>query len=288
MREKNIPLTASAVKGTFGISYDYDSREILIGGADGTVKATVCYIDGLVNGDAVAREIIRPATESARFAGVDLESRAIDMFLNGLVYSYTARLRTDLSSVIDDLMNGFCAVIFDKVNAAVTFEVRTDVKRSIDEPQDEKVVKGSKDVFIEILKMNTMQVRRKLRNQKLRFKQMEIGEKTGTMVVVCYIEENSMDQNLSLEQVAEHTGMSKEKISRAFRNRMGQKYIDYLSGLRMRQAERLLRETDLQIQEITRRVGYWDGVSFQKKFKATFGVNPSEYRNANAEKRKEV
>ena len=106
--------------------------------------------------------------------------------------------------------------------------------------------------------------------------------------VVRYIEENSMDQNLSLEQVAEHTGMSKEKISRAFRNRMGQKYIDYLSGLRMRQAERLLRETDLQIQEITRRVGYWDGVSFQKKFKATFGVNPSEYRNANAEKRKEV
>lgn len=189
MRGKNIPLTASAVKGTFGISYDYDSREILIGGADGTIKATVCYIDGLVNGDAVAREIIRPATESARFAGVDLESRAIDMFLNGLVYSYTARLRTDLSSVIDDLMNGFCAVIFDKVNAAVTFEVRTDVKRSIDEPQDEKVVKGSKDVFIEILKMNTMQVRRKLRNQKLRFKQMEIGEKTGTMVVVCYIED---------------------------------------------------------------------------------------------------
>ena len=188
MDDKKRPVNSGEIQAVFGNSYDYDAREILIGGAGGKVKATVCYIDGLVSGDAVAREIIRPATESSRFANVELESQAIDMFLEGLVYSYTARLRTDMESVVDDLMNGFCAVIFDSAGACVSFEVRTDVKRSIDEPRDEKVVKGSKDVFIEILKMNTMQVRRKLRNSDLRFKEMEIGEKTKTMVVVAYIE----------------------------------------------------------------------------------------------------
>ena len=188
MKESKNCVTAKKVKEIFQNCYDFSSREILIGGAESKVKATVCYIDGLVSGNAVAETIIRPATEKERFKQIEMESEAIQLFLSGVVYSYAAILRTDLGQVADDMLNGFCAVVFDTAQAAVTFEVRSPDKRSIDEPKEEKVVKGSKDVFIEILRTNTMQIRRKLRNPNLRLKQITVGNTTKTALVIAYID----------------------------------------------------------------------------------------------------
>ena len=181
-------VTSKKVKNTFQNCYDLSAREICLGGAEGKIKATVCYIDGLVSGITVADTIIRPATVKERFASVELESEAIDLILKGGIYSYTAILRTELDAVVDDMLNGFCALIFDAAGAAVTFEVRSPDKRSIDEPKEEKVVKGSKDVFIEIMRTNTMQVRRKLRNPNLRLKQITVGKTAKTSMVIAYID----------------------------------------------------------------------------------------------------
>ena len=54
-------------------------------------------------------------------------------------------------------------------------------------------------------------------------------------------------------------------------------YNDYLSGLRMEQARRLLEITDLKLQDIVLRVGYVDAASFSRKFKALEGESPNEY-----------
>ena len=189
------------LKNIFQNCYDFSEREITIGGIGGTVKASVCYIDGLVSGITVAETIIRPATEKERFAQIELVSDVIEQIISGGVYTYTAMLRTDINQVIDDLLNGFCALVFDSVQAAVTFEVRSPDKRSIDEPKEEKVVKGSKDVFIEILKTNTMQVRRKLRNPNLKFKQIEVGSTSKTTLVIAYIEDyTNMEYVREMEQ----------------------------------------------------------------------------------------
>ncbi len=181
-------ISAEAVKAVFGNTYDYDSRKIAVGGEKTGVFATMCYIDGLVSGEAISREIIKPATDEKRLGSIKTEGDAITMFLQGLVYSYTARLRTTLSETVDDLMNGYCAILFDASSAAVTFEVKTDIKRSIDEPKEEKSVKGSKDVFIEILKTNTMLIRRKLHDSALRFETVTLGDKTNTAAVIAYLD----------------------------------------------------------------------------------------------------
>lgn len=93
-----------------------------------------------------------------------------------------------------------------------------------------------------------------------------------------YINGHYTDQGLTLEEVAARLGQNKSVLSRVFKSQSGMRYIDYLSDLRMRKAAQLLEGTDFQIKEITQQVGYWDPVSFQKKFKMVFGVNPSEYR----------
>ncbi len=96
--------------------------------------------------------------------------------------------------------------------------------------------------------------------------------------IVKYIEENYSNFDLSLEKVADNAGLTKNYLSRLFKERTGNCYIDYLSQLRMEKAREFLSETDLSIKEIVLKVGYIDESSFRKKFKAEYGINASEYR----------
>lgn len=93
-----------------------------------------------------------------------------------------------------------------------------------------------------------------------------------------YIRNNFQRNDFSLENVAAQFGLSKTYVSRLFKKRLGIRYIDYLSGLRMEEARKKLLETDLTIQEIAESVGYFDVPGFRKKFKQTYGINASQYR----------
>ena len=67
-----------------------------------------------------------------------------------------------MDDVVSDLTNGSVALVFDAQRRAVTFEVRTANVRAVSEPTIEKSVSGSKDAFVETLRINTSLVRRKL------------------------------------------------------------------------------------------------------------------------------
>lgn len=86
-------------------------------------------------------------------------------------------------------------------------------------------------------------------------------------------------QDVSLEQAAEAMGMSSFYFSRFFRTAYNQTFVEYLTAYRIRQAVRLLEETEIPVREIAPRVGYADAGYFSKVFKRHVGVTPTEYRN---------
>ena len=86
-------------------------------------------------------------------------------------------------------------------------------------------------------------------------------------------------QKVSLDDLADHVGMSSAHLSRLFKKETGMTVTDYLSNLRCIEASRLLRESGHAIQEIAAYVGYLDNNYFVKVFKKQFGMTPSEYRN---------
>ncbi|MGM9521005.1 MAG: spore germination protein [Oscillospiraceae bacterium] len=181
------PVTAAGIEAVFSDCYDFETRELHIGG-DENRKAALCFVDGLVSGSDVAEQVIRPLTSPMRFnSGTDMPG-VISMLLGGSVYVYTAKKRTTVSDAVEDMLNGFCAIVFDGENTAVTFEVRSQERRQVSEPKEEKVVKGSKDAFVETIKINSTLVRRKLRNPKLKIRQYTIGEKTDTMAALVYLD----------------------------------------------------------------------------------------------------
>ncbi len=181
------PVTAAAVESVFAECYDFASRDLHIGG-DIRRKVRLCFIDGLVSGSDVAEQVIKPLTSPERFgAAADVKS-VIAMLLGGSVYVYTAKSRTKLGELAGDLLNGFCALIFDAEKTAVTFEVKSQQRRSVESPKEEKVVKGAKDAFVETMKTNTTLVRRKLRNAHLKIKEFNLGKRADTAATLIYID----------------------------------------------------------------------------------------------------
>ena len=88
---------------------------------------------------------------------------------------------------------------------------------------------------------------------------------------------------LDMAAVANHVSMNYTQFSTAFKEHMGQNFITYLQTLRMDQAKRLLRTTDMKVFEIGLKVGYGDEKHFLKLFRSMFGLSPTEYRRGSKE-----
>jgi len=177
----------AALKTIFANCDDFDIRDVYLAGQE-KMSVTIAFIDGTVSGEAVTRDVIRPLTEKERLGGVAPGQKAIDLLLHGGIYSYAAKRRDSLDDLVNDLINGFCAIVFEGEKAAVTFEVKSGEKRAVSEPTGEKVVKGAKDGFVETLRVNTALVRRKIKNPALKIKQATVGRQTLTTVAVVYVD----------------------------------------------------------------------------------------------------
>ena len=95
---------------------------------------------------------------------------------------------------------------------------------------------------------------------------------------------HNFSQNLSLEQLADHVGMSPSHLSRTFTKEVGMSISQYVAALRCEEAASMLRDSDTPISEISAYVGYLDNNYFVKVFKKQYGVTPSDYRAGNTGK----
>lgn len=85
-------------------------------------------------------------------------------------------------------------------------------------------------------------------------------------------------EDLSLDTIAEHCGISAAYLSRIFAQEQGKGVQEYLTDLRIKRAKELLIETNEKIYEIAAKSGYPDAVYFNKVFKKNTGMTPKEYR----------
>ncbi|WP_329252097.1 AraC family transcriptional regulator [Actinoallomurus sp. NBC_01490] len=83
-----------------------------------------------------------------------------------------------------------------------------------------------------------------------------------------------------LQDLAATAGLSRATLARRFTSLTGQSPMAYVAWWRMAVAARLLRDSDLSLPEIARRVGYGSPYAFAHAFKRHFGVAPGRYRAA--------
>ncbi len=95
--------------------------------------------------------------------------------------------------------------------------------------------------------------------------------------VTHYIDEHYCD-GVSLEEVAEATGISRYYVSHLFKELMDNTFVGYVNELRLNHAAMLLVTTDSPIIEIASKSGFNNLSNFNRAFKMHFGKTPSTYR----------
>ena len=101
--------------------------------------------------------------------------------------------------------------------------------------------------------------------------------------VIEYIRLN-LDKNLSLEVLAQATESSPTSVSKKFKAETGESITDFINGIRIREAVKLMRNDNYNISDIALKVGFSDVNYFTKVFKKLNAVTPTEYRKQSRKK----
>lgn len=96
--------------------------------------------------------------------------------------------------------------------------------------------------------------------------------------VQTFLENNYAEKDLSLQQVADNIGFSKNYLSNLFKQETGTTIWNYLVGVRMQKAREMVLNTDLKLYEIADRLGYTDQIYFSRIFKEHYGFSPLEFK----------
>ncbi|MDQ0338654.1 two-component system response regulator YesN [Caldalkalibacillus uzonensis] len=86
------------------------------------------------------------------------------------------------------------------------------------------------------------------------------------------------NEDISLDMVARHVGLSPYYFSKLFKEQMSMNFIDYLTQLRIDKAKELMLTSNLSVKEICFEVGYRDPNYFSRVFKKSEGITPSQFR----------
>ncbi|MBQ2733100.1 MAG: helix-turn-helix domain-containing protein [Clostridia bacterium] len=98
-------------------------------------------------------------------------------------------------------------------------------------------------------------------------------------VAVRIVMENFGNSELKLESVADALYISKSHLSRLFKEFTGEAFSVYLRGVRLNHACKLLRESDMTVEQIANACGMRDINSFYKNFQSIHGTTPNQYRS---------
>lgn len=167
-------------------SFDIIRRDMKIGG-----KASVFYyIDGFVKDEAMLKIMDSFLSVSEQDMSEDAES-----FIQEHVPYVEVDLAADFDQVLRNVLSGAAALFIDGYVESVIIDCRTYPARSVDEPEKDKSLRGSRDGFVETIVFNTALMRRRIRDPHLIMEMTEAGQSSRTDIAICYMSDR-VDQEL--------------------------------------------------------------------------------------------
>ena len=180
----NCPISPENTEKLFDQCEDFENRRVSAGGTGPIVFA--CWLDGVVSGSDVAEQVLKPLTSPDRFGQAKKVEDVIALLGAGGVYGPSMKQAGTMDELVNALTYGHCALVFQ--NMAFVFQVKTDQHRAVQEPTVEKSVKGSKDAFTEVMRVNTGLVRSRLHTPDLKLAQTTVGRKSRSTAAVMWLD----------------------------------------------------------------------------------------------------
>jgi transcriptional regulator GlxA family with amidase domain len=98
--------------------------------------------------------------------------------------------------------------------------------------------------------------------------------------LIAFVEENIGNSDADVGMMAEACAVSRSGLQRKVKQLMGITPIDFIREARLKRAGQLLSQGSLPVSDVAFRCGFSDPKYFSRCFKQTFGVSPSDYKNA--------
>lgn len=114
-----------------------------------------------------------------------------------LPYGEVGLVKND-AEMITQLLMGVSCLFIDGYDCCLTIDCRTYPARGVSEPEKDKVLRGSRDGFVETLIFNTALIRRRIRDPKLTMEIMNAGESSHTDIALCYMKGRVDERLLSM------------------------------------------------------------------------------------------
>ncbi len=171
-------------------SFDIKTRLIGTGGR----RASIFFIGALVNHQilSVTVENLQKQTPTAvNEAGNPQE------FLDKFVNSTETKLKNQVADIVLEVLAGSLCLIVDGYDQAFLLDAKDYPVRSVSEPEDDRVLRGAHDGFVEALVSNAALIRRRVRDPRLTMEVIRIGSKSQTDVCMCYMEGVAKEEHLT-------------------------------------------------------------------------------------------
>ena len=166
-------------------NFDILQREVIIAGR----KAGFFFIDGFVRED-MAEKLMQ-----FFYSLKESDITSLDIFLEkGMPYTEVTR-SGNVDYVITQFLSGVSIMTIDGFDECLLIDCRTYPMRSVSEPWKDRVLRGSRDGFVETLVSNAALLRRRIRDPRFSMELYGVGRRSRSDVAICYISD-SVDQNI--------------------------------------------------------------------------------------------
>ncbi len=166
-------------------SFDLIRRELTIAGT----RMTMYYVDGFLKAESMQKFMTHLL--SLKDFG-DGSPQAAQKFATEHIPAVEVDTAAQLDALVLAVLSGCTAWICEGFGPmALVVDMRTYPARDTAEPENDKVMRGSRDGFVETLIFNTALIRRRIRDPRLTIRYLNVGTVSRTDVALCYMEDRA-------------------------------------------------------------------------------------------------
>lgn len=156
------------------------------------IWAYIAYIDVMIDRRVIEESVLEQLIIQVRGVPEDLENTDDDPFAfvkdGGLATADLKEVNT-MDDITLAVLSGDTVVMIDGYEKAIVVATKGFPNRGVQPPDTESVIRGSKEGFSEALRINTVLIRRRIRDTKLKVNQIQLGTRTRTDIAVMYIDD---------------------------------------------------------------------------------------------------
>jgi len=145
-------------------------------------KGCFFFVQGLCDLDLFQRDFMTPLLNLQKLDSEEIKYLPNKLPVAGLTFPIV------IDKIIQDILAGNAVFICDGLNTGISCTLKKYEKRTIEEPDGEKSIRGDHDGFIEDMATNIATIRRKLKTPNLKFKNFTVGNISHQTVNVAYLE----------------------------------------------------------------------------------------------------